>query len=290
MSWELPGWGKTRRDVMVGTEEEWRARLTNLDDEDEYESVRGFLEVANDPSLAGRKEHPNGWPNYVNTVGRAPNDIEIMHFMRALYSLGGSLDLPNTVVEGGPFVRSLQAEFAGLISREAVSGRNVGAVAQQGGAQVRQAMLLSAGATAMKGIDLVVTANQLPQDTREEELTRETARRNAFSTIRNAGRTMKAVLAEHDVQIAFEQKVIGTVFDSVWSLIPSGGRLASQAKDLLKLGLSHMIEQAAEDNEPHVQAERLHGEFVLAVNSLVPEGYLDANDANGAINGFESVK
>jgi hypothetical protein len=146
-------------------------------------------------------------------------------------------------------------------------------------------MIINAGATAMKGIDLVKTANS-----RRASREREVAKRNAFETIRNSGRTIKAVLEEHDAEIAFQQAVIGTVFESVWETIPAGGALKVGAKELLKLGLSRMLQNAAANDNPKKQAEEINVEFVRTVNGLVPDGHIDSADANGAINGFEAVR
>ena len=133
-----------------------------MDDEDEADFARGFLEAVNDPSMVGRRRHPNGWGGYRKR-------------------------------------------------------------------QVREAMIVNGGATAMKGIDLVTTADLMPSGTTEQVRAREVARRNAFETIRNWGRTITAVLDEHDAQVAFQQAVIGMVFESVWEMIPAGGALATGA-------------------------------------------------------------
>jgi hypothetical protein len=303
MEWDTT-FGHVHRQVNVGTEAEWRARLKNMDDEDEVDFARGFLETINDPSMVGRTRHPNGWGGFRNTISRVPSDAEVMAFMRALYSLGDDLDLPNTMGESGPFVRWFQKEFGDLIRRyqgrviqevsargEAISATNIRAVAKQGGSrQVREAMIVNAGATAMKGIDLVKTANLLPRQSQADTLAREVARRNAFETIRNSGRTIRAVLEEHDAEVAFQQAVIGMVFESVWEMIPAGGALATGAKEFLKLGLSKMLQGAAANDEPRDQAEAINTEFVQTVNGLVPGGHIDASDANGAINGFEAVR
>jgi hypothetical protein len=297
-SWQNPFDRSTvRRPVNVGTEAEWRRLLSNMDDEDEYDFARGFLEVVNDPSTVGRQAHPNDFANYTNTIKRAPNNNEIIAFMRALYSLGDDLDLPNTFFEGGPFVHALREEFSaviasyqGLVIQEAsargevIPAEGVTAVADQGGEGIRRSMIISAGATALKGIDLVKTANAMPAG-----IEREVARRNAFETIRNSGRTIKVVLEQHNSEIAFRQAAIGMIFESVWEMIPAGGALATGAKEFLKLGLSRMLQNAAANDEPNRQVEAIKAEFALTVNGLVPAGYIDAADANGAINGFEAV-
>jgi hypothetical protein len=298
-SWQNPFDRSTvYRPVNVGTEAEWRRLLANMDDEDEYDFARGFLEVVNDPSTVGQRAHPNDFANYTNTITRGPNNNEIMAFMRALYSLGDDLDLPNTFFEGGPFIHALREEFSAVIARyqglviqeasargEVISTEGVTAVAEQGGEEIQRSMIISAGATALKGIDLVKTANSRPVG-----IEREVAKRDAFETIRNSGRTIKAVLEEHDAEIAFRQAAIGMVFESVWEMIPAGGALATGAKEFLKLGLSRMLQGAAANDEPKRQAEAINVEFVRTVNALVPGGYIDSADANGAINGFEAVR
>ena len=296
-------YSRVHRPVMVGTEAEWRARLKNMDDEDEVDFARGFLETVNDPSVVGRTRHPNRWDNYRNTITRAPNDDEVMAFMRALYSLGDDLDLPNTTSESGPFVRWFQQEFGDLIRRyqgrviqevsargQTVTSADIKAVAKQGGSrQIVESMIMNAGATAMKGIDLVKTANQRPARTAEQRQAREVARRDAFGTIGNSARTIRYTLEQHDDDVKFQQGVIGMVFESVWEMIPAGGALATGAKELLKLGLSKMLQGAAESDEPKAQAEKIFNEFVPAVNGLVPGGHLDAADASAAITGFEAA-
>lgn len=292
VSWDHPMGGRVVRSVDVGTEDEWRERLKDLDDEDEYDMVRGFLETVNDPGFVVRTKHPLGFKNYVNALTRGPNEEEIMAFMRALYGLGSELDLPNTVFEGGPFMRYLQSEFSGIIGlyqgrilqeatmrREPISLEGVTSVAEQGGAQVRKAMIINAGATALKGVDLLKTADDLP-----EGLGREKAQSNAKQTIRNAGSTIRAVLAVHDDEIAFEKALIGSVFESVWEMIPAGGALAAGAKELLKIGLSRSLQAAGADDSPHVQVRKFYEGFQRAVLPLVDGGDISQNEAHDAIN------
>ena len=78
------------------------------------------------------------------------------------------------------------------------------------------------------------------------------------------------MLEEHDAEVAFQQAVIGMVFESVWEMIPAGGALATGAKEFLKLGLSKMLQGAAASDEPTVQAETINTEFVQTVNGLRP--------------------
>lgn len=290
--------------LLVGTEAEWNARLRNMDDEDEFRSyLQGFLESIYDPSSVTRTSHRLGFRNYQNTVTRAPNETEIMAFMRALYALGGDLDLPNASFEMSGVSRTyLQQMLSAVIQRyqsrviteasnrgEVIGAEGVRGVAQQGGSQVRMAMIANAGATAMKGIDLVAAANQLPQATEGERGAREVARRNAFETIRNSGRTMRYVLEEHAAALASDRAWLEGVFDTVWSAVPGGGALVEVAKSLLKRGFTEMINAATTSDAPTRQAEAINAQFVQYVNQLVPE-HITATDASSAINGFEAVR
>jgi hypothetical protein len=301
-SWDHPMYRTPHRvnvAVRVGDENDWNSRLQNLDDEDEYRQVQGFLETAADPSIATQSRHPLGFRNYVNNIIRAPNQGEIMAFMRALYGLGGSLDLPHGgAFEGGPFVhwfdahlRKIIQQYQGLIIQEvseqgtAVTEANIRGVAEQGGRRIRMSMLLNAGATAMKAVDLVASANPI-SDPRQREI----AKDHAFTMVRNSGRTIRHVLTEHDAAVAFNQALLGGIFDVVWGTIPGGGTLTSAAKEMLKIGFKEMLKKASEDDEPAKQAENMNNEFVSHVHQLVRSGDLDSHDANGAINGFEAVR
>jgi hypothetical protein len=305
-SWDHPMSASHRVtiNVLVGTQAEWNSRLRNMDDEDEFQSyLQGFLESIHDPESVTRTSHRMGFRNYVNTVTRAPSEAEIMAFMRALYALGRDLDLPNATLEMSGISRTyLQQMLSAVIQRyqskviteasnrgEVIGAEGVRGVAQQGGSQVRMAMIANAGATAMKSIDLVAAANQLPQASEGERGAREVARRNAFETVRNSGRTMRYVLEEHAAALTSDRAWLEGVFDTVWSAVPGGGALVSVAKSLLKRGFTEMIRSATTSSAPTEQAEAINDQFVQYVNQLVPD-HITAADASAAINGFEAVR
>lgn len=298
-SWDTP-FGHNSYPLMVGSEGEWRERLANLDDEDEIHAwLQGFVEAALDPGWASATRHPHGWSNFTNTVQRPPDDAEIMSFMRALYTAGDSLDLPGggAFEAGGVRYSVLMDQLSRLVDRyqgrliqemgargEVMSSTNIRAVAAQTGRQVRLTMIVAAGAAAHKGVDLVMTANRLTGPARE------TAHAAAMETIRNAGRTIRHVLAEHDAQVAFQQQVVGQIFDTVWGTIPGGNTLVEAGKGILKFGLGEALKKAQEDGGPSDQAETINAEFVRTCNRLVHEGLIVSADAQDAINGFEAVR
>jgi hypothetical protein len=291
--------------VWTGTKEEWSSVLDNMDDDDEYSArLWGFLEVANDPTIVGKTRPPRhisddpAQVQYTNTVTRAPTDGEKLAFLQALYEKGDSLDLwHGGTFEGGPFVHLADRGLAQFIannqalyliaqstSGRVVDGEGVKAVSDQGGRQATMAMIVNGGATAHKGVDLVMAAN------RKEGREREIAHAAAMELIRNSGRTIRHSLEAHDDRVAFQQDMIAGVFDHVWGLIPGGGQLAEAAKAALKLGLDSGLKKAMEDDGPKTQAESINSEFVQTCNGLVTSGEIRSADAQDAINGFEAVR
>jgi hypothetical protein len=120
--------------------------------------------------------------------------------------------------------------------------------------------------------------------------TREIAHSQAMETVRNAGRVIREALVAHDARVAFQQQMVGIVFNTVWGMIPGGGTLASAAKDLLKTGLEEGLKKAQEEGGPSAQAEKINDEFVATCNGLVRAGHIASADAQDAINGFEAVR
>ena len=287
--------------VWTGNKNEWIGKLNEMDDEDEYDdTLWGFLEVSNDPSIVNRTRAPShiGDVPYSNTIRRAPNDQEKLEFLRALYEMGGSLDLwRGSVWEGGPWTALAERELATFINNnqgmviadvsargEVISSEGVGAIAEQGGRRPTMAMIMNAGATAHKGVDLIITAN------RQSGQARESALAVAMETVRNSGRVIREALRAHDARVAFEQQVVGVIFDTVWGAIPGGGTLTSAAKDLLKVGLTEGLKKAQEESGPGSQAEKINDEFIAACNRLVHEGHITSADAQDAMNRFEAVR
>jgi hypothetical protein len=294
------------RSVIALTQQEWEARLRNLDEESEYREVQGFLECAISPGIANQTSHPFGWPDYVNHIDRAPNREEILDFMRALYSVGSDLDLPDGGWgdEGGPFRLSLREQIATLISRyqgfiiqefseqgNVIPEANVAAIVDETNADyvfsrgVMMSIINNAGATAMKALDMAVTANNFT-----DQLQRETSLATAYEMVRNAGRTIRYAITQETIQIQFNQAVVSNIFDTVWGTLPGGGALTGVAKDLLKLGLKTMLEEASEQEGSTAQAEALNNGFVRYANQLVRDGHTTSAIIQPAINGFEAVR
>ena len=300
-SWHIRGMGGRSMTVWTGTKQEWLSRLDNIDDDDEYyDDLWGFLTASNDPGIVGRT-HPPSYiasnpadVNYQNTIKRVPTEAEKLAFLEALYEKSGDLDLwHGGSLEGGPFVAGADRELAqflrenqGLyllaVSRagERVNAAGVQAVADQGGKAATMAMILNAGATAHKGVDLVMTAKKNNNQVEHGQ---------AMELIRNSKRTIKAALAAHDARVAFQKEMVGLIFDTVWGTIPGGGTLVDAGKDLLKFGLDKALEDASKDDGPSEQVETITDEFVRSVNKLIAANHISSADAQDAILSFEAI-
>lgn len=305
-SWKIPSLTRRKMTVWTGTKDEWKSRLDNMDDEDEYkDDIWGFLTVSNDPSIVGRKKPPPHISNdaagveYQNTIERAPTQAEKLAFMQALFESGDDLDLwHGGTWEGGPFSRYADIELSKFIANNQdlylvamaqegrpIDAKGAGAIATQGGKQATMAMITNAGATAHKGVDLLITASRKP-----EGQERESAHAVAYELIRNSGRTIAATLKAHDARVQFEQGVVAAVFDHVWGLVPGGGQIASAGKAVLKYGLGEALKKASEDDAPGAQAEQINTEVVVTCNKLVHAGEMKSAEMQDAINGFEAVR
>jgi hypothetical protein len=300
-SWHIRGLGGRSMTVWTGSKQEWLSRLDNIDDEDEYrEDLWGFLTASNDPGIVGRTQPPRHIANnpedvnYQNTIQRVPTDAEKLAFLEALYEKAGDLDLwHGGALEGGPWLHWADAELGQflrenqglyLLARsragQRVSAAGVQAVAEQGGRAATMAMILNAGATAHKGVDLVMTAKA--NNNQSEHAA-------AMELIRNSKRTIKAALAAHDARVAFQKEVVGLIFDTVWGAIPGGGTLVDAGKDLLKFGLDKALEEASKDDGPAEQVETITDEFVATVNRLINQQLLPSPDGQDAILSFEAI-
>ncbi|MFD9324303.1 DUF4157 domain-containing protein [Streptomyces sp. NPDC060065] len=305
-SWDVPGFTSRSMTVWTGTKEEWSSRLGDIDDEDEYwEDLWGFLEVSNDPSIVDRDRPPSyissdaASVNYINRIDRAPNDTEKLAFLEALYEKAGDLDLwHGGALEGGTwviladrdlaqFIQNNQGLYLAVVSRRktdpVINEVGVTALAAQGGRQVTMAIIMNAGASALKGVDLVITASRLKGRDRENATLR------AEELIRNSGRTIRQALVAHDARVAFEKAVVGFVFDQVWNLIPGGGHIGDVGKALIKSGLQKALDDAMEDSGPAGQITKIKHEFIATCHQLVTSGDITSTEAGIAIIGFEAT-
>lgn len=301
VSWDVK-WGDkiyhgTTVDAWTGSKSEWSSVLGDLDDEDEYhENLKGFLWVANDPGWVGgvRQNHPsagepglrNFYQNYRSTIARAPTVRERLAFLQALYEKGDSLDLwHGGALEGGPWTREADRDIATFIRNnqgvyledraragEAIPSDHIRAVADQGGREATMSIILNAGASAFKGVDLIAAGAG-----------------HGDQLIQNSGHAIRYALEEHDARVAFQKKLVGIVFDTVWGVIPGGGTLTSVAKDLLKTGLKEGLDSAMSESAPKKQAEAILLRFVKACNDLKASGELDDIRSRLAITTFEAA-
>ena len=297
--------------LKVGTTEEWKKRLEDMDEEEEYtEHLAAFLWLSRDPMLLKKGQHRLG-DKFLQMPSRAPTDEEKMAFVRALYTTGKKLDLPDDFGmfesdEGGLYVFDLRAGLAELIreyggrviaefGNRAFDRTGVTELANEGGAETRGAMLESAMATAYKGVDLYVTALTVLDDKK-----REIEKMRASETIRNAGRVIKVTLQEHDAAFKARQEWqsswLGKVFDQLWELVPGGGVISSTAKSLLAEGFKKSFTELPSAGDPSAQIGLMSDQFVNRVNQLVEKEdafmgiTLSAADANAIINGFEASR
>ena len=298
VSWDLY-WGSDltrgpRVDVWTGTKANWSSVLGNMDDEDEYdENLKGFFWVANDPRFVGTRqsvpEEVHGtWrtANYSSTVTRDVSRGEKLAFLEALFEKGGDLDLwHGGALEGGPwlhgadrmlseFIRNNQSLYLEAMAQrgQGIPSANIRAVADQGGRAATMAIILNAGASAFKGLDLAAAGTT-----------------HGYQLIQNSGHAIRYALQEHDARVAFEKKVAGVIFDSVWSIIPGGGTITNIGKDLLKTALKEGLDQAMSQGGPGAQAEAILLKFIEGANRLRDDGQITNENARIAINSFESA-
>ena len=301
VSWDVK-WGDkiyhgATVDAWTGSKSEWSGVLGNLDDEDEYdENLKGFLWVANDPGwVAGaRQNHPSArqpgfqdfYQNYRSTIARAPTVADRLAFLEALYEKGDSLDLwHGGAMEGGPWIIQADRDIATFIrdnqgiyleararAGHAIPSDHIKAVASQGGRETTMAIILNAGASAFKGVDLIAAGAG-----------------HGDQLIQNSGHAIRYALEEHDARVAFEKKIVGFMFDTVWGMIPGGGTLSSVAKDVLKTGLKEGMDAAMSEDAPKKQAEAILLKFVKACNDLKASGELDDVRSRLAITTFEAA-
>jgi hypothetical protein len=301
VSWDVKWGDKLYHGATVhawaGSKSEWSSVLGNLDDEDEYdENLKGFLWVANDPGfVAGaRKNHPSAsqpgfhdfYHNYRSTIVRAPTVAERLAFLEALYEKGEALDLwHGGAMEGGPWIIQADSDIATFIRQNqgiyleararaghAIPSDHIKAVADQGGKQATMAIILNAGASAFKGVDLIAAGAG-----------------HGDQLVQNAGHAIRYALEAHDARVAFEKKLVGFIFDTVWGVIPGGGTLSSVAKDVLKTGLKEGLDAAMTQDAPKKQAEAILLKFVKSCNDLKASGELDDVRSRLAITTFEAA-
>jgi hypothetical protein len=301
VSWDVK-WGDrivhgNTVNAWTGSKADWSSVLGDLDDEDEYhENLKGFLWVANDAGWVSgaRQNHPsagepgfqNFYQNYRSSIARAPTDSEKLAFLEALYEKGESLDLwHGGALEGGPWIREADRDISAFIRNyqglylearartgNAIPSDHIKAVADQGGRDATMAIILNAGASAFKGVDLIAAGAS-----------------HGDQQIQNSGHAIRYALEAHDSRVAFEKKIVGIIFDTVWGVIPGGGTLTSVAKDLLKTGLKEGLDSAMSEDAPKKQAEAILLKFVKACNDLKASGELDDIRSRLAITTFEAA-
>ena len=284
--------------VVIMTENEWKSTLKNLDDKNELRAVRGFLFLATNPSYARQTKHPLGFENFRNNIKRAPNKNEIMNFMRALYSLGDELDLPNTVFEAsGAEAAIFRDRVSKLISLyqasvlnemaergDTVEEKNIKAIVEQGDDRdITMNMIYNAVATAYKGLDLIASS-KLGADGKSQ-------RTKAHTLMRNAGWTARFTLEKHDSLIKAREHSMLATFNIVWGAVPGGGALTTVAKGILAHGAKEVIKAMNSGNNLKAQTEGLRAKFEEAAHTMIGQGTWSQpmeNSLQTGVNAFVS--
>ena len=213
-------------------------------------------------------------------------EAERLAFLEALYEKGEALDLwHGGAMEGGPwiiqadkdiatFIRNYQGLYLEARARagNAIPSDHIKAVASQGGRETTMSIILNAGASAFKGVDLIAAGAG-----------------HGDQLIQNSGHAIRYALEEHDARVAFEKKIVGIIFDTVWGVIPGGGTITSIGKDLLKTGLKEGLDSAMSEDAPKKQAEAILLKFVKSCNDLKASGELDDIRSRLAITTFEAA-
>ncbi len=311
-SWKVPGWGSHKSTVWVCTEEEWREILSDAGSSDVfYNYVKGFLDAAIYPSRVGRKTHPDKFPNYVNTLKRVPSPEERLAFMRALYGLGGGLEITPGFFGGGSyiwcfhgalqkFIKKYQKEYLLDVSskgRKVLNGepsRVVGqeeiyALAKQAGSSVRVAMIVNAISSAVEAVFSLVLAYEKSDEAKMS---------NAYSVIGNAGTLIRHSLDAHKAALKENEALKMLVFDFILDVTKLDNILAvqtllrrmSNVKTLLISSAKDMIKEGASSKDPQMQGSKIAEVFENRIRSLGPtKGKLiNTNVENGAITRFNS--
>jgi len=256
--------------VYTAVASEWRTALEDMDDMDEYrDNLWGFIRASIDPGLIGKKTGPG--EEYYNDIKRRPNDQEKIEFLHALFTTGGSLDLweGGSFEEGDTYIGPDFAKFIRLnqdlyLRAMAADNRYVdadmlGAIATEGGYDTTIAMIVSAGASAFKGLHLLVIAES------------EADKTVANSLIQNAGITLRGVLAAHTERVAFKTSVINSVFDQLWGKLPGAGPVITLTKDIFKPILSSgLVSLAAtsRDTTPKKKFAKIYEAFQTGAAEL----------------------
>jgi hypothetical protein len=309
-SWTSSILGKVMVHHWVGSEAEWREVLKDANNDKTYHTyLKGFLELATNPSLLNATSHPLGFPDFVNAISRLPTRQEILQFMRALYGLASELDLtPMMFTETG--LRDIQLKFdisklieqyqGDLITEISerdphkgvvIDSNKFGAVASEGGPGASNSMISSSIHTSVEGVAKLIVARAKDNQSGADK---------AYSIISNAARVIRTVLDVREAKLAEAKEMNGLVLNVIFSDILKVGKIpaVSALTNRLPAITSHLIKTAHDmtieamlSDEPAEQAKNIVLKFTNYVKALGPSGIgaLDATSTTLATTSFESA-
>jgi len=285
-------------DFRVGNESEWKNRLSNVDDADEFvEWLYPFLYSVLNENVLTTKVHPDGFSNFKNALKRRPNNSEISTMINAMYALKDKLDLPiggiweMSSAQGAQSFQILMSDFlrkyqsfvlwSNTEKGEPITEDSISNVVEQSGHLAAAAMIENAGATALKGVD-ILAMSRMEQNATKRDLT--TYKANEL--ISNSGRTIRYALKANVSVIAFNQSVSLGIFNLIWGMLPGGGALTEIGKDILKDCFVEIIKTASGNEKPDKKAKDIFNNFILHVNKLFYAGNISKQDAIDAKQSF----
>ena len=318
--WPHPIHGEARMQevaIRAGTTAEWRSVLRSMDTEREFRDyLEGFLLAALDELPRGAPRAPRitaggtapgtpgagGGVSYGGQYYRAqitrPSDDQIRTLLRALYTLGGGLDLPDWgFIERTPsldqyympllhrFVGRYQnliiAEMSEVWRGGTMEAERIGAVASQGGAGMRLQMMQNAAAAALAAVDTRAAARNEVQE------------RYAMNIIANSGRIIRVVVETARLEMQMRESVANTIFDVVWAAVPGGQTagvrvLNAAAKEVLKTGMRSMIRAAYEENLT-TRRDRIEEQYQRNLSLLVAGGHITSEISERCYSTFIST-
>lgn len=243
--------------------------------------------------------------NYWNRA-QAPSADQIINFVAAIMANSQEMDLPeygilDSLGEASTYWELFEDQFADyairtLVNRyytqalvrisntpalRSLSQSGTEYLAEYGDSGMRARMMAESGATAMKALDVLATNAQGAEG--------ESARNNAYTLITNAGTSMQAILqAQLDVDRR-AQRLVDSVFNNVWGLIPGGGALGSAAKAALKTSLSNALRSMVQGDNMERKILIFREEFNRQARNLVDTTPMTSEQAATAVSSLFSA-
>lgn len=236
--------------------------------------------------------------DYSNTVARKPEAWEVMRFVRPLYYLGAQLDLPNAFIgeENGwarDFVQERLARLLAMHQAELIRevsadpqqrvmrSEGLAGLAEQGGAAVRETMMVQAVATATAAATALVESDfgdSSPSTLRQ--------------MVANGGAIIRQVQAVHSAELELRNSVAEDLIAIAFAALPAQGAIAGATREAGKRVLSRLFVVMGAEDSLDAQISRLTLEFEREIRNLGDSEDHDetrAARASDAITEFRSA-